>query len=134
MIKSFFHFLYENFIEPGSLNYRLITQDYFFFKPLFLPFFIFFSVSTFLLILGFVGVALVFHSLIIIFLSLELSLLASYSFFLFIAYFFSNPIITVYSVIVLAFAGTESAVGLSFLVGYYRSRGHVSPRLMLLRG
>lgn len=89
-----------------------------------LPIFLFFS--FFLFLIGFLGLIINNKNLIIILLSLEIIALALSLNFLFLGVFFSNFFSYTVSLIIMAIAAAESAMGLSLLVVYYRIKKTLS--------
>lgn len=92
--------------------------------------FVIFTVILFLI--AFCGVFLLRQHIIIILISLEIMLLAINLLFIFSSIFHDDFFGQIYSFFLLTIAASESALGLSILIVYYRLRGGISVSLLTL--
>jgi NADH-quinone oxidoreductase subunit K len=84
------------------------------------------DISIILFIIGSIGVFIVRKNIIITLISIELMLLAANFNFIISSIFLDDALGQVYSLLILAIAGSESAIGLAILVAYYRIRNSIS--------
>lgn len=88
--------------------------------------------SVLLLIVGSFGMFLSRKHIIIIFISLELILLAVNVNFVFFSVFIDDFMGQIFALLVLTIAASETSLGLAILIVYYRLRGGISVDLMSL--
>jgi len=95
----------------------------------------YFLISTFIFILGVLGIIINRKNIIILLMSIELILL-SINFLLLTTSFLIDDIVgQIFAFYILVVAAAESAIGLSILVAYYRVRGTISIKFInLLKG
>ncbi len=84
------------------------------------------DLSIIVFIIGSIGVFIVRKNIIITLVSIELMLLAANFNFIISSIFLDDALGQIYSLLILAIAGSESAIGLALLVAYYRVRGSIS--------
>lgn len=84
------------------------------------------DISTLLFTVGSVGVFIIRRNIIITLVSIEMMLLACSLNFLIASIILDDVLGQLYSLFILAIAGSESAIGLAILVAYYRIRGTIS--------
>lgn len=84
------------------------------------------DISTLLFTVGSVGVFIIRRNIIITLVSIEMMLLACSLNFLIASITLDDVLGQLYSLFILAIAGSESAIGLAILVAYYRIRGTIS--------
>lgn len=83
-------------------------------------------VSSVLLILGVVGVFLNLRNIILIFMSIELILLAVNINLVAFSYFLKDLTGQIFTLFVLTVAAAEAAIGLAILILYFRNRGTIT--------
>lgn len=84
------------------------------------------DISVSLFTIGSIGVFIVRRNIIITLVSIEMMLLACSLNFIIGSLTLDDNLGQIYSLFVLAIAGSESAIGLAILVAYYRIRGTIS--------
>jgi NADH-quinone oxidoreductase subunit K len=84
------------------------------------------DISILLFAIGSIGVFVIRRNIIITLISIEMILLACSLNFLVASLLLDDSLGQLYSLLVLAIAGSESAIGLAILVTYYRVRGTIS--------
>ena len=93
------------------------------------------SISTFLFLIGVLGIILNRKNVLLILMSIELMLLASNINFVAFSVFLDDSIGQVFALYILTVAAAESAVGLAILVAYYKIRNSIAVEsIQLLRG
>jgi len=78
-----------------------------------------------LFIIGLLGYIINRHNIILIFISIEIMLLAITLLILQASYIYNDISGLLYSIIVLLIAGIESSIGLAILVNYYKLKGTI---------
>jgi NADH-quinone oxidoreductase subunit K len=84
------------------------------------------DISALLFTIGSIGVFIIRRNIIITLVSIEMMLLACSLNFLIASITLDDVLGQLYSLFILAIAGSESAIGLAILVAYYRIRGTIS--------
>jgi NADH:ubiquinone oxidoreductase subunit K len=84
------------------------------------------DISILLFTIGSVGVFIIRRNIIITLVSIEMMLLACSLNFIITSIAIDDVLGQLYSLFILAIAGSESAIGLAILVAYYRIRGTIS--------
>ena len=82
--------------------------------------------STFLFLIGIIGIFLIKKNIIIILMSIELMLLSININFILFSVYLDNITGQLFALFVVTVAAAESAIGLAILVVYYRIKGLVS--------
>jgi NADH-quinone oxidoreductase subunit K len=84
------------------------------------------DISIIIFSIGSIGVFIIRRNIIITLISIELMLLACNLNFITASIILDDTLGQMYSLFILAIAGSESAIGLAILVAYYRIRGTIS--------
>jgi len=84
------------------------------------------DISIILFTIGSIGVFIIRRNIIITLVSIEMMLLACSINFIIASLILDDSLGQMYSLFILAIAGSESAIGLAILVAYYRIRGTIS--------
>lgn len=84
------------------------------------------DISIIMFTVGSIGVFIIRRNIIITLVSLEMMLLACSLNFIIASLTLDDSLGQMYSLFILAIAGSESAIGLAILVAYYRIRGTIS--------
>lgn len=84
------------------------------------------DISVIIFSIGSIGVFIIRRNIIITLISIELMLLACNLNFITASIILDDTLGQMYSLFILAIAGSESAIGLAILVAYYRIRGTIS--------
>jgi len=84
------------------------------------------DISIILFAIGSIGVFIIRRNIIITLVSIEMMLLACSLNFIIASIILDDALGQMYSLFILAIAGSESAIGLAILVAYYRIRGTIS--------
>jgi len=96
------------------------------------PFFFFQLVSFFLFIYGFLGTFIIKRNLILILLCIELILLSIQLNFIITSFNFDDVLGQIFVLFILMVAAAEVALGLAFLILYYRLRGTLESKYIYL--
>lgn len=84
------------------------------------------DISIIMFVIGSIGVFIIRRNIIITLVSIEMMLLACSLNFIASSLIFDDSLGQIYSLFILAIAGSESAIGLAILVAYYRIHGTIS--------
>lgn len=84
------------------------------------------DISIIIFTVGSIGVFIIRRNIIITLVSIEMMLLACSLNFIIASLTLDDSLGQMYSLFILAIAGSESAIGLAILVAYYRIRGTIS--------
>lgn len=98
-----------------------------------LEFIVYLYISFLLFIIGLLGIFVIRKNLIIILMSIEIILLAININFIIFSVYLNDILGQVFALLILTVAAAESALGLAILVIFYRLRGVISIRNVLLR-
>ena len=95
----------------------------------------FLTIAMILFLIGITGIVLNRKNILIMFMSVELMLLAVNFNFILYSVYLDDAIGQLFAVLILTVAAAESAIGLAILVVYYRVRGTIAvENIHLLRG
>ena len=93
------------------------------------------TVALILFLIGISGIILNRKNIIVMFMSIELMLLAVNLNFIIFSVYLDDVMCQLFAILILTVAAAESAIGLAILVVYYRVRGSVTvENINLLRG
>ena len=93
------------------------------------------TIANILFLIGIWGIFLNHRNIIIIFMSIELMLLAINIILILYSVFLDDLIGQIFALLVLTVAAAESAIGLGLLISYYRVRGNINiENINLLKG
>jgi NADH:ubiquinone oxidoreductase subunit K len=100
-----------------------------------IPIFFFGIISFFLFIFGLIGIFLIKRNLILILVCIELILLSVQLNFVISSYMYDDILGQMFILFILMVAAAEVAIGLAFLIVYYRLRGTIeSKHIYLTKG
>jgi len=93
------------------------------------------SISTFVFLIGCLGIILNRKNILLILMSIELIFLAVNINFILFSVYLDDIIGQIFAIYILTIAAAESAVGLAILVAYYKIRNNITVEyIQLLRG
>ena len=84
------------------------------------------NLSFIIFIIGLFGFIFNRNNIILLFISIEIMLLAITIMILISSFYFNDSVGQTFSILIIAIAGSEAVIGLSIIVAYYRLRGSIS--------